>query len=198
MHLLDGLHEDSGRRAVVRRATNSMIIVPFVVKGSDIIADYKQMVGAVNSRPSCPSSHKQLWCCCRLVGSRLPALAQASYAWNFLRFIVVPSCIFRQSPRSLLRSTAARKATSWRSEVMCATCPDVMCSMRPATRRGGWAHASRCRTNARSGGNSNAAGFALVRCADEDVLRSRSMHTKIRRAADIDDGTDVRLRLEDG
>jgi hypothetical protein len=81
---------------------------------------------------------------------------------------------------------------------MCATRPDATCSTRPATRRGGWAHASSCRTNARSGGNSNATGFEVVRRDDRGILRFRSMDAKIPRAAGIDDATDVRLRLEGG
>jgi hypothetical protein len=48
------------------------------------------------------------------------ASPSAREALVVLRFIIVRSCTFRQSPRSLLRSAATGKATNWRNEVICA------------------------------------------------------------------------------
>src|SRR5262245_43510086 len=45
----------------------------------------------------------------------------------------------RTRPLPWLRSTFARNASRSRNDVMCATFPEVTCSTRRATRRGGWA-----------------------------------------------------------
>ena len=61
-----------------------------------------------------------------------------------------------RQPRSVPSCrTSVRKTTSSRSEVTWATRPDVTCSTRPTRSRGSRARASRCRTNARSGGRSS-------------------------------------------